>query len=173
VKSTLHRTEIEEASKGNSRYKAGKTAGLKYENFLRIISVVRGENNDVFLSDHLLSRQNYCGRAMPKRRNELVWVVEMSSTEFEAGFDPTTVEVPLVEAIGIRSVTFTNQQYPRISLKTYEDGGFKDIQDELSTGPLFCRWKSIKVVGDRKQKYKDSFIHLIYAEAEPKLKVRI
>jgi DNA (cytosine-5)-methyltransferase 1 len=173
VKPTLHRTETEEARKGNSRYKAGKSAELKDGNFLRIVSVTRDENDVVFLSGHLLSRQNSCGRAMPKRRNELVWIVEMSRTEFDAGFGPTVVEVPLVEAIGIRSVTFTNQQYPGMSLKTYEDGGFKNIREELSTGPLFCRWKSIKVIGDRKQKLEDSFVHLTYAEADPRPKARI
>jgi DNA (cytosine-5)-methyltransferase 1 len=173
VKPTPSRTEIEEFSKGNSRYKVGKNAELKDGNFLRIVSVLEDEKGDVFLSGHLLSRQASCGRLMPRMKNELVWMVEMNSANFEAGLDPTPTEVRLVEAVRIRSITFTNQQYPEMSLKTYNDGGFKNVRDELSSGPLFCRWKSTKIIGDHKQKYEDSLVHLTYVEADPKPKARI
>ena len=170
---TPSRTEIGEFSQGNSRYKAGKTAELKDGSFLRITSVFKDGRGDVFLSGCLLSRQSSCGRLMPRRRNELVWIIEMGSNDFQAGCDPKPTDVPIVEAVGLRSVTFTNQLYPEMSLRTYKDGRFKDIHDELSTGPLFCRWKSIKVIDHRKQKDEDSLVHLNYAEADAKPKARI
>jgi DNA (cytosine-5)-methyltransferase 1 len=172
-KPTPNRTQIEEFSHGSSRYKAGKSVELQDGTFLRIVSVLKDDKDEVFLSGHLLSRQNSCGTLMPKMRNELVWIVEMSIADFEAGCKPIPTEVRLTEAVGIRSVTFTNHQYPEMSLKTHKNGGFKSVREELSAGPLFCRWKSTRVIGERKQTYEDSIVHLSYVEADPKLKARI
>lgn len=167
------RTQIKEISQGNSRYKAGKTAVLKDGNFLRIVSIFKGQNSEIFLEGHLLSRQSSWGTAMPKRKNELVWILEVSNADFEAGVEPKSTEVRLCEAVGIRNVTFTNQQYPEMSLKTYKDGGFTSTRDELSNGPLFCRWKSIRIIGERKQKLEESLVHLSYEEADANPKARI
>jgi DNA (cytosine-5)-methyltransferase 1 len=167
------RTQIEEFSQGNYRYKAEKTAALKDGNFLRITSIFKDQEGEVLLSGHLLVRQSSWGRAMPKRKNELVWVLEVKNSNFEASFKPNPTEVRLIDAVGIRNVTFTNQQYPEMSLKTYNDGGFRNARDELSNGPLFCRWKSIRSVGERKQKFEDCLVHLSYEEADPKPKARI
>jgi DNA (cytosine-5)-methyltransferase 1 len=167
------KTEIEELTQNNSRYRAGKSVELKDGNFLRIVSIFRDERDEVFLSGHLLSRQNSCCPLMPRLRNELVWNVEISQDDFEAGFDAAPSEVPLTEAVRIRSVTFTNQKYPESSLKTYKDGGFKNAREEITMGPLFCRWKSTRVIGDRKQRVEDSLIRLTYAEADPNPKARI
>jgi hypothetical protein len=87
------RTEIEELIQSNSRYRAGKSVELKDGNFLRIVSIFRDEKDEVFLSGHLLSRQNSCSPLMPKLRNELVWHVEISQDDFEAGFDAALSEV--------------------------------------------------------------------------------
>ena len=171
-KSTHSRTEVDVFSNGNLKIKAGKSVELKDGNFLRILSVLKDEQGDVFLSGHLLSRQNSCGRLMPRLRNELVWIVEISREDFEAGLLSIPSEVRVTEVVRIRSVTFTNQRYPEMSMKTYKDGGFTSVRDEITTGPLFCRWKSTKV-GDRKQKHEDSLIHLSFAEADPKPEARV
>ena len=167
------KTEIEELIQSNSRYRAGKSVELKDGNFLRIVSIFRDEKDEIFLSGHLLSRQNSCSPLMPRLRNELVWNVQISQDDFEAGFDAPPSEVPLTEAVRIRSITFTNQKYPESSLKTYKDGGFKNAREEITMGPLFCRWKSTRVMGDRKQRVEDGLVRLTYAEADPNPKARI
>jgi DNA (cytosine-5)-methyltransferase 1 len=167
------RTEIEEIIQSNSRYRAGKSVELTDGNFLRIVSIFRDEKDEVFLSGHLLSRQNSCSPRMPRLRNELVWIVEISKDDFEAGFDAAPSEVRLTDAVRIRNITFTNQKYPQLSLKTYKDGGFKNAREEITMGPLFCRWKSTRVTGDRKQRAEDSLVRLTYAEADPNPKARI
>jgi hypothetical protein len=58
---------------------------LKDRNFLRIISIFKGQNGEIFLKGHLLSRQSSWGTAMPKRKNKLVWILEVSNADFEAG----------------------------------------------------------------------------------------
>jgi DNA (cytosine-5)-methyltransferase 1 len=140
---------------------------------LRIVSIFKDQDGEIFLSGHLLLRQSSWGRAMPRRKNELVWVLEVTKADFEAGVQPKPTEVRLVEAVSIRSVTFTNQQYPEMSLKTYSDSRFRNVRDELSNGPLFCRWKSIRIVGERRQRFEDSLVHLRYEEADAKPKARI
>jgi DNA (cytosine-5)-methyltransferase 1 len=167
------KTEIEELIQSNSRYRAGKSVELKDGNFLRIVSIFRDEKDEVFLSGHLLSRQNSCSPLMPRLRNELVWHVEISQDDFETRFDAAPSEVPLTEAVRIRNITFTNQKYPESSLKTYKDGGFQNAREEITMGPLFCRWKSTKVIGDRKQRVEDILARLTYAEADPNPKARI
>ena len=166
------KTEIEEIIQGNSRYKAGKGVELKDGTFFRIVSIFRDGKDEVFLSGHLLSRQNSCSPLMPRLRNELVWIVEISKDDFEAGFDAAPSEVRLTEAVRIRNITFTNQKYPQLSLKTYKDDGFKNAREEITMGPLFCRWKSTTVTGGRKQRVEDSLVRLTYAEADPNPQAR-
>jgi DNA (cytosine-5)-methyltransferase 1 len=167
------KTEIEEFVQSNSRYRAGKSVELKDGNFLRIVSIFTDEKDEVFLSGHLLSRQNSCSPLMPRLRNELVWIVERRQHDFEAGFDAAPSEVRLTDVVRIRNITFTNQKYPEVSLKTYKDGGFKNAREEVTMGPLFCRWKSTRVIGDRNQRVEDSLTRLTYAEADPNAKARI
>ena len=173
TKSTLVKTEIDVISYGNFRLKAGKNVELRNGDFLRIVSVLKDKKGDVFLSGHLLSRQNSYGRFMPRLRNELVWIVEIGKEEFEAGLHPAVSEVRIAEVIQIRSITFTNQRYPEMSMKTCRDGTFKSAREEITTGPLFCRWKHVTVIGDRKQPHEESLVHLTYAEADSKPKARV
>lgn len=166
------RTSETEYQKGNSRFKPGKSVELDDGKFLRIVSIFKDQNGAITLSGDLLCRQNSCGLLMPKRRNELVWIVEMSSEDFESGRETLHTEVPLSLVKRIRDITFTNQKFPEMSLRKCKDS-FRNVQEETAIGPLFCRWKHLKVINNRKQRYEDCLTHLTYAQADLKPKARI
>ena len=165
LRSSAGRKPINSVQKANRTYKVGKTAQLKDGTFLRIRTIWEEPNGETVLVGYLLMLENSLELLMPKRRNELVWLNEPAKEEFERGMTSKIVEIRLDQVERIRKVIFTNQRYPNVSLQDCAER-LGTAAEDVELGPLFCRWKRVKVQASRYVLFEDSLSPLTCEEAD-------
>lgn len=141
------RAEISTYVNEKPRFKCApsKCVELSDGSFLRIKSVLQDGHGKVFVTGHKLIRQNYQGLTMSKRRNEVVWTRILSESASAPTID--LHEVPVEDVLRNRQVTFTNQTFPLVSSRD-DDASFSDPTQQVTLGPLFCRWLHTTVTDD-------------------------
>ena len=169
---TITKIELEELKVGDQRYKPGKSVELLNGKFLRIVKILQDDEGS-YLSGHLLVRQTSCGGMMPPHRNELVWILDVKKEDFDQGDVTKMSEFTFSEVKGLRSVTFTNQNYPQMSLRELKRREKGNPKEQLERGPLFCRRKMVQVKTLKGQAFETTIFPLTYAEADDKPKARI
>ena len=141
----------------NRTYKAGKCVELKDGSFLRIKSIHKDTSGEIWLVGDLLLRTNFQGPRMPKRRNELVWVI-MTNDLTDDSKSSTTMNLNSVKCI--RKVRFTNQRYEKLNTTKHENA-LKNKYDDVNFGESFCRIRRTQIISDNGRKVIEESIELI------------
>jgi DNA (cytosine-5)-methyltransferase 1 len=141
----------------NRTYKAGKCVELNDGSFLRIKSIHKDTSGEILLVGDLLLRTNFQGPRMPKRRNELVWVI-MTNDLTDDSKSSTTMNLNSVKCI--RKVRFTNQRYEKLNTTKHENA-LKNKYDDVNFGESFCRIRRTQIISDNGRKVIEESIELI------------
>jgi len=143
----------------------GKNVEFRDGTFMRINSVFKDGNGQVFIEGKLLERGNGLDAKMPRRRNELVWMIESRAD----GNGPAKEVVrSLSEVARNREVVFTNQPHPQLSSLT-DSASFPNPSLDVKAGALFCRWKRT-IVRSGTRVSAESIESLRYEEADDQIR---
>lgn len=154
---------------GNHIYKAGKCVEMHDGTFLRIKSLHKDAEGEIWLvGDHLI-RTNFQGPIMPKRRNEIVWVVVI--TDDGTDHEQAVVKRKLTEVVRFRRINFTNRQYEELNTKTHENR-YNNPIDDIKFGELFCRIRRTHVKDHQSNRDIEESITLLgAAEADNEYRI--
>lgn len=141
----------------------GKCVELFDGDFLRIKSALQDGHGKVFVRGDHLVRQNYRGLTMSKRRNEVVLVRRV--VESTAGTNSALHEVSVEHVLKNRHIIFTNQNFPLLSGRD-DDASFQDPTQQVTFGPLFCRWIDTTVVDERRRSVEHIIQRLDFRDAD-------
>ncbi len=145
----------------------GKAVELEDGSFLSIKKVTQDRQGHVFIQGLHLIRQNFIGLKMAKRKNEVIWLQQMTKTDDSAHLQQYEVSVSRVRKN--RAIIFTNHSFPDISSRTDRDSFLDPLQD-VELGPLFCRWKMTVVTGPKNRIVEESIEHLRFQDADDKVR---
>jgi len=164
----IPRTTISSIRFGNSTLIPGKTVELEDGSFLRIEALFEQGDGSLILRGKNMFRTTARGFPFPKRINELVWVAEMTGDQVKTASTPPSREVRFSQVKKVRQITFTNQQYPKVSSRdSFEK--FESTEQMRDEGRLFCRWKHTSVHW-RPHIVEEIIEHISVDEADTKLR---
>jgi DNA (cytosine-5)-methyltransferase 1 len=167
-RSLAEKTVIPDFSSEGRTYKPGKSVELYDGTFLRILQVLSGDGEEIFLRGWPLQRQEDMNGLMPMRVNELCWIANISVGEAAAGITSNTDEVPLSAVKGLRIIRLTNEPYAERS-PNIQNNLFTCDNERRREGLLFCRLRYIKIWDTntaRKQPVEEAIIFLTDSEAD-------
>lgn len=83
--------------------------------------------------------------SMPRQRDELAWVADVSEDDYKEGVRSQLKEVPMSEIQRERAIIFTNIPKSQDSKHPPTTRLFQDSKEGASLKTLYCRWKIIKI----------------------------
>ena len=162
-------TELLEHKGPNYSCAAGKSVELHDGTFMRILSVVQNATGATFIRGHQLVREDSQTPTMPKRHNELIWILPQMTKTIDSSADVPLSKFSVSEVKKNRDIVFTNQRYPMVSSK--DDGNaFANQNQDFNYGPLFTRWKRAVSHNAKGKVVEESFYHLLYRDADSKVR---
>ena len=166
----LAKTVVSAHSAGAKTYKKGKAVELEDGTFLRIHEVLKDDGGEIFLRGPRLQRLETMDSLVPRRINELCWMIKLDPGEENVG--SKYEEVALADVRGMRIIRFTNHLYPTMSA-SHERGTRESIRRE---GMLYCRCKYIQVwekqPGKKERIVEEAIVYLTEEEADPGFQVK-
>ena len=163
--------EIDSVNWGLSKLNPGKNVELNDGSFLRIEKIYITAAEDIILTGKHMKRENCLKSLMPKRRNELIWVIEQSAEQAEFGCAPDPVKIPIARVKRLRQIVFTNHVYGTMCHKDFTTE-YHNVSELAQEGPLFCRWKRTTVIINRRLPLEVSICALSIDEADQKARGR-
>lgn len=141
------RTEINSFTFKESTVRPGKTVELLDGDFLRVKRILQETDGRILLSGWRYRRNSHMNSHsfLPRKVNELVNIVTLTPAEFSGGIRTKEVKVAAREIKTIRRLTLTNLPYSDCNISTFTDLNFRSHDQARAEGPLFSRWKYIKV----------------------------
>lgn len=154
------RKEIGSFAFGGSTVRPGKTVELLDGDFIRVKRILQESDGRILLSGWRYRRNSHMNSHsfLPRKVNELINIVILTAAEFYRGVRAKEVKVAATEIKTIRRLTLTNRPYSDYNIKTFTDLKFVSHEHARAEGPLFSRWKYIKVeeAGERGARAKNS-----------------
>jgi hypothetical protein len=113
---------------------------LKSHNFLRIAMILKNPTSgEIRLRGHRLERTKNLNGRLPRKLNELCWIVEIDLDDVRLSTEQDMVEINVDDIIGLRDLRITNQLFPSCSFR--ETGGFYNEWDAEHKAHCTARWK--------------------------------
>ena len=130
----------------NGLLKAGVTVEippipeLYQATFLHIKSIIYQPLRGVLIKGLPLTRTRNLRGRLPRLRNELCLLLQINNDDSRAHEDQALVEFDVTKVMGIRTLYFTNADFPS---KRYPNGVHTTIADIEQKGILVCRWRCV------------------------------
>lgn len=122
------------------RLRPGDVVEIKGRGFLRIIKIIQNlETDEIKFRGHQLERVRNLNGILPKKINELCWLIDIELDDQRPAEEQDVEEVSLQDIARSRKLVMTNQRYPAGSFR--ETGGFFDPQNAKEYAQLCLRWK--------------------------------
>ena len=115
-------------------------AALYQASFLYIKSIMHQPLRGVFIKGLPLTRTRNLRGRLPRLRNELCLLLQVSNDDFRAHEDQALIELDVTKVKGIRTLYFTNADFPS---KRYPNGVHTTVADIEQRGILVCRWRCV------------------------------
>lgn len=135
------KTVVPSCTRAGRTYKKGKSVELQDGTFLCVQEVLEDGCGEFLLRGWRFERYEDMESLVPRRINELCWVINLTpgQTEADAKYD----EVGLDEVKGMRIIRLTNHQYPKMSAA--DEGTRLPGYVQRQEGRLYCRAKYVRV----------------------------
>lgn len=152
-------TIAEAYNRNGEIWRSGTTVELRDGDFMKIIDVLEGSNNEIFLRGRRFRRTSRLRGLLDQHLNELLMLVEYTEhTPLEDIPPAADVQtIPASDAIKTRDLILTNETYPTYSYK--EDRRNRGLPRAIAREEcrLICRWKILL-------KYRKKGVRKVWAE---------
>ncbi len=136
--------------------KPNKTVELRDGGFLRIKDILlNAETEEVKLRGHRLQRARDMNGMLPKKMNECILFLEVDNDDARDPLEQAVVEAALADIVQLRSVRYTNENFP--INRNMDPKEFADKDVALETGGLTTRWKYTCRYVDASSRYHNRF----------------
>jgi DNA (cytosine-5)-methyltransferase 1 len=136
--------------------KQNKTVELRDGGFLRIKDIIlNAETEEVKLRGHRLQRARDMNGMLPKKMNEFLLFLEVDNDDARDPLEQAVVEATLADIVQLRSVRYTNENFP--INRNMDPKEFADKDVALETGGLTARWKYTCRYADATNRYHNRF----------------
>lgn len=118
------------------------TVELANGDFLMIKDIVeQGETGETTLRGWRLRRQKYMEAILPCKLNEVCWIFDVDVDDERPMLEQSVEEFPLADAVSIRELKITNQQFPagRFHNRELKNGSYWVADHSV----LVVRWKYV------------------------------
>ncbi|RYP03624.1 hypothetical protein DL764_005003 [Monosporascus ibericus] len=119
---------------------------LHQASFLYIKSIIHEPDRGVFLSGLPLTRTRHLRGILPRLRNELCLIHEVSNDDDRPADEQALIKLEVTKVIGARALHFTNADFPQ---KRYPQGLHSTVSEIEQKGILVCRWRYTLAYRDR------------------------
>jgi DNA (cytosine-5)-methyltransferase 1 len=136
--------------------KQNKTVELGDGGFLRVKDIIlNAETEEVKLRGHRLQRARDMNGMLPKKMNECLLFLEVDNDDARDPLEQAVVETALADVVQLRSVRYTNENFP--INRNMDPKEFADKDVALETGGLTARWKYTCRYADATSRYHNRF----------------
>lgn len=136
--------------------KQNKTVELRDGGFLRIKDIIlNAETEEVKLRGHRLQRARDMNGMLSKKMNECLLFLEVDNDDSRDPLEQAVVEAALADVVQLRSVRYTNENFP--INRNMDPKEFADVDVALETGGLTARWKYTCRYADATSRYHNRF----------------